>query len=297
MMEKTPIENEILEIDDGLPPANNETYTVNIDNMLDNKKINEPSQRLDEQGFNAGFGNDLIQLCNELGISFEPTVKGTPEQNGPAERAGGTLTMKARVMRIHGNLPKSLANELFKTARYILNRTPTQFLNWKTPYEMVWERKPLVSHMRPIGYQAFTLNQHILKGDKTASRALIGHLVRYQGTNIFRIWLPNKDDVIVTRDVVFEPTIFYTGTQKYAADSVIKQTIELLEYPERLDDGFIQIEDLLTRRQRWSELSIKSEVEPVTQKLGSVLLETREDSELVNSRHDLTKKGSSNEEI
>ncbi|KAI0992162.1 hypothetical protein K3495_g16024, partial [Podosphaera aphanis] len=159
-----------------------------------------------------GFGNDLINLCSELGIIFEPAVRATPEQNGLAERAGGTLTARARAMRIQGNLPKSLANEMYKTAAYILNRTPTEALGWKTPFEMVWGRKPLVAHMRPIGCQAYALNHNIKKADKTESRALIGHLVGYQGTNIFRVWLPIQDEIIVTRDVIFDPLQFFDKT-------------------------------------------------------------------------------------
>lgn len=207
-----------------------------------------------------GFGNELIALCDGLGVKFEAAVKGTPEQNGLAERAGGIPTTKARVMRIHGNLPKSLANEMYKTAAYILNRTLIESLKWRTPYELIWNRKPLVSHMHPIGCQAFALNQSIGKSDKTESRALVGHLVRYQSTNIFRIWLPSTDDIIVTRDVVFNPSLFFDENNEYANESKIKQTIELLYYPEWLDDD-VEIEELLTTRQRWqSEPKLKTEV-------------------------------------
>ena len=134
-----------------------------------------------------GFGNELVELCLELGIVFETAAVAAPEQNGLAERAGGILTRRARAMRLHGKLPKILANEMYKTSAYILNRTPTESLGWKTPFELVFKRKPLVSHMRPIGCQAYVLNHNIPRGDKTCSRALIGHLVGYQGTNLFRM--------------------------------------------------------------------------------------------------------------
>ncbi|KAI6245916.1 hypothetical protein HI914_05941 [Erysiphe necator] len=63
----------------------------------------------------SGFGNDLFDLSSELGITYETAVKATPEQKRLAERAGALLTARARAMRIQGNLPKSLANELYKT--------------------------------------------------------------------------------------------------------------------------------------------------------------------------------------
>ena len=44
--------------------------------------------------------------------------------------------------------------------------------------------------MQPIGCRAYALNTELKNADKLESRALIGHLVGYVGTNIFRIWLP-----------------------------------------------------------------------------------------------------------
>jgi hypothetical protein len=55
---------------------------------------------------------------------------------------------------------------------------------------------------------------------------LIGHLVRYNSTNIFRIWLPIKNEVICTRDIVFEPTKFFDGPQVYAHGSVIEEVVK-----------------------------------------------------------------------
>jgi hypothetical protein len=54
--------------------------------------------------------------------------------------------------------------------------------------------------------------------------------------------------VIVTCDVVFEPTLFFEGMDGYASTSVIEEVIELLEYLEMPQDNDISIEDLLTAR-------------------------------------------------
>ena len=143
-----------------------------------------------------GFGmspNFLEELCKDLGIRYEPRAEYTDEQNGLAERAGSLLIIRARAMRIQAGLPKSLSNKLIRTAAYVLNRTPTEALNWRTPYEVVWGIKPKVQHMRPIGCRAYVLNRSLKRADKLESRALIRHLVSYDSTNIFRIWLPTKD--------------------------------------------------------------------------------------------------------
>ncbi|KAK1914257.1 hypothetical protein P3342_007503 [Pyrenophora teres f. teres] len=197
----------------------------------------------------AGFGNDLINMTEELGILYESAPPGTKEPNGLVERAGGVLTQRARAMRLHSQLPKDLSHEMYRTAAYILNRTPTEALGWKTPYEAVWGRKPLVAHMRPIGCRAYVYNRDLRAADKLESRTLIGHLVGYQGTNIFRIWL-HKGHYHRHSRRCFEPTLFFKGMDGYASTPVIEEVIELLEYPEVPQDDEINIEDLLTARQR-----------------------------------------------
>jgi hypothetical protein len=44
---------------------------------------------------------------------------------------------------------------------------------------------------------------------KTTPRAHIGYLVGYVVSNIYRIWVPELKRVIITRNVVFDETIFY----------------------------------------------------------------------------------------
>jgi len=200
-----------------------------------------------------GYGtapNVLEELCKDLGIRYEPRAEYTEEQNGLAERAGSLLVVRARAMRIQAGLPKSLSHELIRTAAYVLNRTPTEALQWKTPYEVVWKMKPKVHHMHPIGCQAYVLNRSLKRADKLESRALIGHLVGYDSTNIFRIWLPTRDEVIRTRDVVFEPARFYKNLGGYAHETVIEEVIKLLAFPEEPESDDLTMEDLLTSRQR-----------------------------------------------
>src|SRR5437667_4026402 len=47
--------------------------------------------------------------------------------------------------------------------------------------------------------------------NKLNPRAEIGYLVRYDSTNIYRIWIPHTGKVISTRDVIFNETKFFNG--------------------------------------------------------------------------------------
>ena len=63
--------------------------------------------------------------------------------------------------------------------------------------------------MHVYGYKTYTLDKRIKRGDKLAPHALIGHLVGYNSTNIFWIWIPSLRKVIRTKDVTFNETSFY----------------------------------------------------------------------------------------
>jgi hypothetical protein len=74
------------------------------------------------------------------------------------------------------------------------------------PYEVAGGHKPSIAHQSRIGVQAYYLNNKLECGDEMESRALIVHLVGYDSTNIFRIWLPGSKHCYVhpRRRVSFE---------------------------------------------------------------------------------------------
>ena len=99
-------------------------------------------------------------------------------------------------MRVHANLPASLRFKAFKAARYIANRIPKRKLGWKTPYKVIYGRKPNLAHLRTYGCRAYLLRNKIPKLEKLAPRAYIGYLVGYNLLNIYRIWILSRNKVI-----------------------------------------------------------------------------------------------------
>jgi hypothetical protein len=53
---------------------------------------------------------------------------------------------------------------------------------------------------------------------KVQSRGHIGYLVGYCASNIYRIWVPVLDKVIVTRNVVFDENILYSSKAREQLD-------------------------------------------------------------------------------
>src|SRR5437667_7736299 len=64
---------------------------------------------------------------------------------------------------------------------------------------------------------------------KLDPRAYIRYLVRYDSTNIFRIWIPHQGKVISTRDVLFDKHTFFNGKSEISAEA-IPEVDSLLAY-------------------------------------------------------------------
>ncbi|CAM8963279.1 unnamed protein product [Rhodiola kirilowii] len=94
-------------------------------------------------------------FCAENGIKRHHTVPGTPQQNGTAERMNRTLLEKVRCMLISSGLKPSLWGEAVVTAAYLINRSPSSVIGFKTPQEMWTGKPPNLNHLRPFGCSAY----------------------------------------------------------------------------------------------------------------------------------------------
>jgi hypothetical protein len=147
--------------------------------------------------------------------TIKTTVPYTPEQNGPAERAGGTIVMRARTLLNEADLPSGFWPEAMKASVYILNRTPTEKIGWKTPYETIFGTKPYVGNIFRFGSKAYVRIEGIKKSHKMAPRAQIGYLLGYRAHNIWEVWVPGTKDPILVRDVVFDETGNYDPSKPH----------------------------------------------------------------------------------
>lgn len=151
------------------------------------------------------------EFCNEEfdrflrkeGIARKLTTPYTPQLNGVAERKNRTLMEMARCMMTQSRLPISFWAEAVATANFIRNRCISRTLGDKTPYELWHERRPNVKHMRTFGEIAYMLDKAPGKG-KLEPRGLRCTFLGYdEPSRSYRVWVPSKQKVTVTRDIKF----------------------------------------------------------------------------------------------
>ncbi|KAL5611335.1 hypothetical protein FOBRF1_007452 [Fusarium oxysporum] len=199
--------------------------TFNLPNKNQDELLSITQEFLAITNDNWGFTTRYIQSDGEKGlgkrwkyfiamkgITFNSSPPDTPDQNGLAERSGGVIIAIARKLRIQGNLPQKLWPYIVAHATRLLNRIPVQRKRWQTPFEMVHGRKPNLSNLKIIGSLAYVLikNKKARPAKaKLQENALMGWLVGLDATNIYKVWVPHLDRVIVSRDVQVDEKVMY----------------------------------------------------------------------------------------
>ncbi len=168
-------------------------------------------------------------------------VSYTSSQNDKIERFERILIIKARVMRIKTNLSANMWSKMFKSVDYLNNRILRRALIWKTLFETLTEKKSNLSHLQSYDCRVYFLKNIISRKDRLKSKTFIDYLVRYDFTNIFRIWISSRMKIVRIRDVIFDKTLFYDFAKLDSRHLLIISVKETLEIIEISDNIFFEV--------------------------------------------------------
>lgn len=148
------------------------------------------------------INQELRSYLADKGIIHERSCPYTPEQNGVVERKHRTLLQIARSLLIHSGIPIIYWGECIKFAVHVMNRTPSKILNYKTPYEIVYNILPSYDHLRVFGCLAYATDLNVK--DKFGSRSFpcifLGYPDHQKGFILLNI---NNNKIFVSRHVKF----------------------------------------------------------------------------------------------
>ncbi|GJX41764.1 putative ribonuclease H-like domain-containing protein [Tanacetum coccineum] len=159
------------------------TFVRQIENQL-NQKV-----KIIRSDNGTEFKNRvMLEFCGEKGIKQEFSNARTPQQNGVAERMNRTLIEAARSMLADSHLPTTFWAEAVNTACYTFNRVRVTKPQNKTPYELLFGHKPIISYIRPFGCHVTILNTLSPLG-KFDGKSDEGFLVGYSvNSKAFRVY-------------------------------------------------------------------------------------------------------------
>jgi transposase InsO family protein len=78
---------------------------------------------------------EFTSYCMDKGVHRHYSAMYSPQQNGVVERRNQTVVGMARALLKQRGMPTVFCREAMVTAVYILNRSPTNVLNGRMPYE------------------------------------------------------------------------------------------------------------------------------------------------------------------
>lgn len=202
---------------------------------LIHKYINVVSKSHDITVLRSDNGTEIVnkrikQLLEQKGITHQQTVPYTPEQNGRAEREMRTIVESARTMLHASKLNMNLWAEAVNTAVYVLNRSGTSSVKGKTPYELWFNKKPVVKYFRVFGADAYT---HVPKEkrQKWDKKSKKGSFVGYcDNTKGYRVYCSDEDKVLVSRDIIFDESV--QKVAKSDSNAVVNKDFVLINVEE-----------------------------------------------------------------
>ena len=122
-------------------------------------------------------------------------------------------------------LPKKFWAKAANTTIFLLNRLPTKALQQRTPFEAWYGYKPMLKNLKTFGCLCFSYIPQVKK-DKLDMKAKLGIFVGYSSVSkAYKIYLPQNNKVIVSRDVQF-----------FESDSWSWENDKKLEFQEENDD-------------------------------------------------------------
>ena len=136
-------------------------------------------------------------------IRHESSCRDTSQQNGVVERKQKHILETARTLFFQSRLPMSFWGDCVQCAVHVINKMPLSVLKRKSPFEVLFGKKPDYSHLKVFGYlcfvSTFKRNRHKFM-PRAHKSVFIGYSLSQKGYKIYNL---KTKEVIVSKDVVF----------------------------------------------------------------------------------------------
>lgn len=128
------------------------------------------------------IGKSTISVLDKFDIQLQIAEPHAHEHNGTIERLNRTLEERIRALLFTSGFPKSFWGFATHCATYLYNRTPHSAIDFITPYEQAFNKKPDLSYIRIFGSRVYVYDDNVALGNKVASRSTIQYLIGYRDT-------------------------------------------------------------------------------------------------------------------
>ena len=150
------------------------------------------------------FTNHVLKtFCSNTGTLQQFSCAHTPQQNGTVERKHQHLLNVARSLRFQANLPISFWGDCVLTATHLINLLPTPVLNYKSPYEVLFQKPPDYNSLKAFGCLCYISDLYSMPDKfqpKTLRCVFLGYPFNKKG---YRVMDLSTKKCYVSRDIKF----------------------------------------------------------------------------------------------
>ena len=149
------------------------------------------------------------KMLKDRGIKILQSVPYVHQQNGRAEWIICTLMDKAESMRFQACIPQSWWEFSVEHATHVYNQTPLWHLNWHTPYELLNNEVPSVSHLRVFSCGAYIYLPAETRTNKLAPKSeMMTYLGNAPGASEFTFMRSPNNVLFYAAQCIFDEDLF-----------------------------------------------------------------------------------------
>jgi hypothetical protein len=163
---------------------------------------------------------DFHDLLLQKGIISHRSCPYTPQQNGVAERKNRHLLDVTRTLLLDSSVPSKFWVEALSTAVYLINRLPSQVLNFDSPYYRLYHEAPSYSDLHTFSCVCFVhlpSNERHKLSAQSAKCAFLGYSISHKGFVCYDL---SCSKFRVSQNVVFFENQYFFPTATPAASSL-----------------------------------------------------------------------------
>ena len=171
----------------------NEVYKNIKEVLLDVEKLGYKVKHIQTDDDAMYRSNEFIQILDDNKILKRTSVAYHHYSNGWIERNIRTILDKARTIMLIYNTPLSFWQDAIQTAVDLYNWTPNKGLNWKTPYEMIFNQPPDISHLVPFYSPGLVFLPKEDRNHQLSEKSLECRMIGYdkEAKNAYLVWIPS----------------------------------------------------------------------------------------------------------
>lgn len=97
-----------------------------------------------------------------MGVQHLKTLSHTLRHNGTTQRRHQHIVYTGLILLQQAKLPHKYCSHAFQTVIYLINRFPTPLLNFSSPYEKLFSKKPNCNKLKVFGCLYFPWLNHTI---------------------------------------------------------------------------------------------------------------------------------------